>query len=323
MRNSRTSPLALLRDTTAAVDLARRSCAWDRLEKGDAELTVAVPNDEAIVLGAFQRGSDVSREAGGDLPRLRRGSGGAAARVGPGMVWMQIALARPDALVDAAADKLLNRYVRPLLRALTRVLRVPASYFGRDWISASHRPIGLVSFAHEASTGKSLFEAFIAVTAPVALAERASFRGRPQATCAIVHGGALDPVHVLEVIVDAYAAEAKAIVDVGAADVAFVTTEEVIVKDGPPWSVVSEEAIGDISVGRDPAGRLEVGGELMASRDALARLRDALAALPAGASQEDIGRVVDEAMTGGGAVSFGVRSLASIRDAIVRAQNIA
>lgn len=285
------------------------------------QLTISVPGDEAVVLGAFQRPSEVPEEP--DLPRLRRGSGGGPARVGPGAVWMQLALARPDALVPCTADKLLNRYVRPLLRALTRTTNVPVHYFGRDWVSAVHRPIALVSFAHEASSGRCLFEAFVAVNASVALSERSSFRGQRAATCDEVSGRAIEPSAVLEAIVEAYAGEGTTIEALARAEVAFAARDEAIVGSRPPWSVVREEAIGDLGAGRDPLGRIEIGGELMASSDAISRLRDDLAALPPGASSDDVGRVVDAAMTEGGAVLFGVRSLASIRDAIVQAQNIA
>ncbi|MCW5833524.1 MAG: hypothetical protein KIS78_14065, partial [Labilithrix sp.] len=71
--------------------------------------------------------------------------------------------------------------------------------------------------------------------------------------------------------------------------------------------------------GRDVDGRLRVGGELMASRDALARLEDLVASLPPDAGEDDVGRAVDEALTTRGAVTFGVRSLASVRDAILDA----
>jgi hypothetical protein len=57
----------------------------------------------------------------------------------------------------------------------------------------------------------------------------------------------------------------------------------------------------------------------MASRDAIERLEDALREMPRDASPEDVGRMVDDALTTHGAVTFGVRSLASIRDVIVEA----
>ncbi len=306
--------VALLRDATTAIDLARRSFAWDRISRGDVELTVAVPTDEAIVLGAFQRGSEV--DALPALPRLRRGSGGGAAHVGPGTVWIQLALRRPDALVPCTPDKLLSRYVRPLLGALTRVTRTPAHYFGRDWVSASHRPIALVSFAHEASSNTCMFEAIVGVNAVVALGDRASFRGRSPVTCNQICGRTIDPSSVLESIVVAYGVDSE-IVDVGHADVAFAERSEVVVGAAPSWTVIREEAIGTLAAGRDASGRLEVGGELMASRDAMERLRDEIAKLSPTATPDEIGSVVDDALTGHGAITFGVRSLASIRDALL------
>ena len=58
----------------------------------------------------------------------------------------------------------------------------------------------------------------------------------------------------------------------------------------------------------------QIGGELMASADAVLRLEDALA------RGDALDSAVDEAFTTGGATIFGVRSLASIRDAIVAAR---
>jgi hypothetical protein len=301
--------------------LARSSRSWDRPETDEATLLVAVPAHEAIVLGAFQRGSELPTT---ELPVERRGSGGAAVRVGPGTVWIQLALPRPEALVPCTPDKLLNRYVRPLLRALTRVSSVPASYFGRDWISAAHRPVALVAFAHEASSGRCLFEAVVAVEAPFALASRASFLGKRPATLAEVAGRALDPVAVAAAIADAYVALASESREL---DVAASTPAEPE-NDGaiplgllePAWTATRDEAMGTIAAGLDANGRLRLGGELMASRDAVLLLEDRVATLSADASEEDIGRTVDEALTMNGAVVFGVRSLTSIRDVIVEAR---
>ena len=91
------------------------------------------------------------------------------------------------------------------------------------------------------------------------------------------------------------------------------------VADEEPWAATREEAIGTIGAGRDRAGRLRIGGELMASVDALARLEDLIAELPADANAEDVGRAVDDALTTGGAVTFGVRSLETLRDVILDA----
>ncbi len=281
-------------------ELALFSRGWSG--RSSVQLVVQVPSGEALVVGAFER----AREGA-----VRRGSGGASAHVGPGSVWLSLSLPSPDALVPCTADQLLNRYVRPLLRALTKATRLPASYFGRDWISMKHRPVGLVAFAHEAATGRSLFEAFVAVSTPFATT-RSSFLGKPPATLEELAGRSLDPATLARTIAEAY----------GIADAAVA--EEPVVAEAlePPWSATREEAIGTIAAGRDASGRLRLGGELMASRDAVHRLEDGLTALPEAASMDAIGALVDDAFTTRGAVLFGVRSLASIRDVLVEARRI-
>ena len=310
--------LAIERLEGSAEAFAARSCRWGPTRGADALLAIGSPSDEGVVLGAFQRAGELGEIAGG-ARALRRGSGGGAARVGPGTVWIQLSLARPDALVACTPDKLLNRYVRPLLRALTRVAGVPASYFGRDWISAAHRPVALVGLGHEAATNRALFEAVVAVSTPVAAGERPSFLGKAPATLDEVAGRSLDPHRLIEAVVDAYRTSASAQVDLEAEAQAPTSS----IDDGTceaAWSATREEAIGTIGAGRDASGRLRVGGELMASRDALARLEELLAALPPDASDDDVGRAVDDALGTGGAITFGVRSLASIRDVIVEAR---
>jgi lipoate-protein ligase A len=125
-------------DGLAAADLAMRSRVVfaNGPMLAEAELVVSVPRDEAIVLGSFQRGSEVSS----DLPIVRRGSGGAACRVGPGSVWVQLFFSS----LEVPPDKILNRLVRPLLRAMTKT-GAHAHYFGRDWVSVDHRPAAMVA----------------------------------------------------------------------------------------------------------------------------------------------------------------------------------
>src|SRR5262245_15360701 len=108
--------------------------ALDRALAHDAELVIARASSDAVLLGAFQRGTEVDTP----LAVFRRGSGGAALRVGEGTLWVSLALARPSALVACENAKIVNRYVRPLLREITK-LGAPARYFGRDWISVAQR----------------------------------------------------------------------------------------------------------------------------------------------------------------------------------------
>ncbi len=292
----------------SAERFAAFSQAWPTSGPEAASMLVGVPADEAVVLGAFQRTSEVSSG-----PRVRRGSGGAAARVGPGTIWVQLALARADALVACSPDKLLNRYVRPLLRALTRITGIPAGYFGRDWIGMAHRPVALVAFAHDADSGRCLFEAFVGVRSPFETEPRASFLGKAPATLEELAGRSIDPSAACAAIVDAYRTLAG-----GAHEAPLPESlpEASPLADEPAWTATREEAIGLVAAGRDASGRLRVGGELMASADAVRRLEDRLAS---GGTVEDVGRHVDEALTTGGAITFGVRSLASIRDVVVEA----
>lgn len=305
-----------LAEGAPAAGLAASSrAALDRPLAHAAELLVAVPGDDAVVVGAFQRRADAGEAPA--LPLLTRGSGGAAARVGGGTVWTQLALARPDALVACDAERILNRYVRPLLRALTRT-GAQAHWFGRDWVSVARRPAALVAFAHDAATGRALIEAIVAVTTPFALGERGSFRGQAPGTLEEIVSRA-DVGAVARAIEEAYA------------ELAGEPTEELDParlfggdeagpQPEPPWTAVREEAIGIVAAGRDRAGRLRVGGELMASRDAIARLEDRVAALaPGDRLGEQVGAAVNETLAGAGAVTFGVRSLESVRDVVVAA----
>ncbi|MBX3229868.1 MAG: hypothetical protein KIT84_05995 [Labilithrix sp.] len=274
---------------TSARVLAERSCAW---AEGPTRVGAWFPGDDATVLGAFERA---------EAPSLRRGSGGHTVVVGPGTLWVQLVLERSE----HPADKLVNRHVRPLLRALTRATSVPAHWFGRDWISMGKRPIGFVGFAHEAASGRCLLEAVVAVSAPFVAAPRASFMGKAPATLEELAGGAIDRAALVARVVEAYAPTASPREDWPTAGAA-VTAE-------PPWGATRDEAIGIVAAGRDAGGRMRVGGELMASRDAVAMLEDSLA------RGDDVDGAVDAAFTTG--VVFGVRSLASIRDAIVRASS--
>jgi hypothetical protein len=250
-------------------------------------LRIGFPSEAAIVLGAFQRAGDAPEAT------LRRPSGGGVVRIGPGTLWMQLALT----LEELPAEKLVNRHVRPLLKALTKATSKPVSYFGRDWISLAHHPVGFVGFAHDASKGEGLLEAVVAVDEPFVPAPRPSFLGKAPKTLGVARD------RVLAEVTAAYGLASS-----GAPNAKVVVPE-------PPWTATQEEAIGLVAAGRDAYGRIRIGGEFMASSDAVAKLEAALA-LPG----IDVDRAIDEAFTTGGATIFGVRSLASIRAVIVTAR---
>jgi len=304
---------------------AHSRTALDRPLAHPGELWVAVVRDEARILGAFQRARSVDRPVEGTgldevapAAQFRRGSGGPAVRVGPGTVHVALALAHPGALTASDAKRIVNRSVRPLLRALTKVGAL-AHFFGRDWVSVHHRPAAWVGFAHDAATRRTLFEAFVAVRTPFARA-RPSFLGKEPGSLDAIVGGAISPQRLVDAILHAYPAAWDAdAVDADVADVAADASAGAGEPDlfaDPPWAASTDEAIGIVGAGTDAHGVFRVGGDLLVSRDALARL-EARAAV---AAPDDVARLVDETLTAPGVALDGVRSLMSVRDVVVRAR---
>jgi hypothetical protein len=295
--------------------------ALDRPLLHDAELTLGEPSDEALVLGALQRARELGDADDRAQTLLLRGSCGAEVLVGPGSLWMQLALTRPDALVRCEPSRLLNRYVRPLLRALTKVGAL-AHYFDRDWISTGKRPVAMVALAHDAATGRALVEAIVAVRTPFAIRARPSYLGKAPATLADV-GAAVEISRLGDAIAEAYgSAYGRSIVEMPL-EMPEMTAEQPQgsgddLRAEPRWAATRDEAIGVVGAGRDVAGRMRVGGELMASRDAVARLEERLAAA-GGADPAEIGALVQASLGAPDVALVGVRSLTSLRDVIVEA----
>jgi hypothetical protein len=303
----------------SAVAIADHSrAALDRPLRHPAELWVAVAADEALLLGSFQRGAGVPWV--GTL--VRRGSGGPDVIVGEGTVHVALALDNPGALVPCDEKRIVNRSVRPLLRAvnLGATSGSLAHFFGRDWVSVGHRPAAWVGFAHDATSRRTLFEAFVAVRAPFSRTERASFLGKPQGTLESIAGRTLDPARIAAAIIDAYCAAADSVSFEQSAPFHDEPAPRDPRGDDPrtdlPWAATTEEAIGTIGAGPDDRGVFRVGGDLLVSRDALARLET----LAANAGEEDLGRIVDETLAAPGVALDGVKSLANVRDVIARAR---
>jgi hypothetical protein len=296
-------------ESPSFVDMAAHSRgALDRPLAHAAELWVAVAREDALLVGAFQRG----RGLPDTWPLARRGSGGPEVHVGPGTIHVALALAHPGVLVPCDERRIVNRSVRPLLRALTKTARL-AHFFGRDWVSVAHRPAAWVGFAHDAGTRRTLFEAFVAVRTPFAVADRPSFLGKPQGTLEEIAGHALDPARIADAVVDAYLAAYNAEpVEVAAASAEAVTDD---LRADPPWTATCEEAIGAIGAGPDATGVFRIGGDLLVSRDALRELEERVAAV----ADADVGRIVDEVLRRPGVALDGVKSLASVADVIERA----
>lgn len=254
----------------------------------DAELEIGFASDDGVLLGAFQRACDAPGENA-----IVRGTPGAAVRVGRGTLHVLLSLAR----LACNEDQNLDRHVRPILRATT------AQYFGRDWISLAHRPVAHVGFAHERATGRTVVEAFIAVRTPFAFATRASHLGKSPATLEEIRGDEIDDAKLVESIIDAYGDERIALARAAGA-------VETITNVDPPWSARVDEAIGPVCAGRDARGRLRVGGEWMASFDAV---RDLEARIERG---EKIRDAVNDALSVPHTALLGVRSLESFARAI-------
>lgn len=299
----------------SAREIAAVSCgALDRALALPAELWVAIARDEAVLVGAFQRGAGMPAE----WALSRRGSGGPEVRVGPGTVHVALALAHPGALVSCDETRIVNRLVRPLLRALTRTGSL-AHYFGRDWVSVAHRPAAWVGFAHDATTRRTLFEAFVAVRTPFAATDRASFLGKAPGTLESIAGRAVDPARVAAAIVEGYARDAE-VVAVDAPPAQAAGGEALAGADDartdPPWAATCETPIGTLGAGLDARGAFRIGGDLLVSRDALARLEARVATV----ADDDVGRVVDETLAAPGVAVEGVPSLGAVRDVVLAAR---
>jgi hypothetical protein len=307
----------------AAVIASGSRALLDRPLAGQGELWVTIASDAALVLGAFQRGSLVADS----LPIVKRASGGPEVRVGKGTVHVALALTRPDALEPCDERRIVNRHVRPLLRALTKTAGL-AHFFGRDWVSVAHRPAAWVGFAHDSASGRTLFEAFVGVREPFATASRGSLLGKAPGALEELAGRPLDPVHIVDAIVASYLQRYDATEvpvqtpashpDASGAALAAQATRLAVedLRRDPPWAATAEEPIGIVGAGPDARGAMRVGGDLLVSRDALARLET----LVTDARDEDVGRIVQETLGAPGVAIDGVRSLAGVRDVILRAR---
>jgi hypothetical protein len=274
------------------------------------ELCIADLREDGELLGAFQRRCDART----DLHVARRATGGASVRAGSGIVQCVFALESPSVLTPAREDQILNRWVRPFLAALTKVA-APAHYFGRDWISVAHRPAASIAFAHTAATGRTVVEVFVGTKRPFAAGIRGSFLGKEPVALDAVARAPVDVERLRAALVaqlgEHHGLEARELAPRAPAPAPMVA-------DDPPWNATIDEAIGPIGAGRDRTGALRLGGELMASTDAVAELESRLAH----ASADDLGTIVAEAFTartGYHPALFGVRSMQSLHDVLAAA----
>ena len=303
---------------TAEESAAYSRSSLDRALDGDAELTVVEITSSATVLGAFQRAVRGVDSASDSVPRVRRGSGGTTIEVRPGTLHVVLALRHPAALVSCDPRRVINRYVRPLLRALTKS-GAQAHYFGRDWVSAGHKPVAIVGCAHDSTTRRTTFEAFVATEdALVAAGERRpSFLGKEPTSLAAILGRQVDVTALRQRVIDAYASLTEH--DRVTEPLLQTSASDPHVTEEPPWTAQVEEAMGFLGAGRDRDGIFRFGGDLLASRDAVERMAKRVAELVE-PSVDAVGQVVDEELGPTSVLVDGVRDLKNVRQVLVLAR---
>jgi hypothetical protein len=293
-----------VRSTSSLVGFSRSLFAG---EVSSPRLFVGKPADSAVLLGAFQRTCELPAEGAAPRAVLRRVSGGGAIEVGPGVLAVTFVYPNLPSLAKSAlplqSAQILNRAVRPLLRALTRTVH-PTQYFGRDWLSSDKRPTGLVSFAHETRTDRLVVEAFVSFGASCLTLERASYQGKIPASYDELRGRPVDEARFVEALAE------DAGISVEPFPEGFSEPGSLPDPDEPAWTSRVDEALGPLYAGRDASGRVRLGGELVASFDRVAFLERNLE------PRAERETRIDRAFTEPGAHLFGVKSLRSVLDVL-------
>ncbi len=270
-----------------------------------------------VCLGAFQRAASAIGAA--DVPVTRRVSGGPALWLAPTTLHLQLWLPHAAALVaDADLPRLLNRHVRPLLRAL-RSLDPRASYGGRDWVTLGRRPGAWLGLAHHAASGACLVEAFFPCDEAFALPpsldaspprQIPAWLGLTPASLAAIAGRPVDPDALALSLADALDELAPG----GSLARAPAPTRTEADDHRPAWSHVVEEAIGLVGAGLFP---LEIGGDFLASSDLVVAINERLASAPPrpGHAMELLAAALDATP---GAALEGVRDVRSLAEVLER-----
>jgi hypothetical protein len=121
---------------------------------------------------------------------VRRWTGGHATAYGEGILSVSLILPGPSAWLSAGetipTEKLLNRYVRGLLRAFSE-LGAPAFYAGRDCVTVAARPVAYLSCERD-GTGVCLVQAVVGVSRPYSSNLRPEPEGEAPTTLAELTG---------------------------------------------------------------------------------------------------------------------------------------
>jgi hypothetical protein len=278
-------------------------------------LTVAVDEDAAAALAIahFDRVDDA--QAGkASLPVVRRDTGGKAVRVGPGILRIVVQFPMDGNFVPDAA-RILNRAVRPLLRALRSVTPL-VHYFGRDVVSGRvagvRQELAVVGFAHDGAQGRGIFEAVLS-TQP-GLTPRADV---------ISLADALGPTNpgweatLSEAISRSYEKEGARRVPLEPLESATLTSPATGPTDG--WDHVDHFDPVGMRVGVSTTS-LAIGGDFFVSTDWFERLRQKLAALPRPTDEATLRALVeDDPPEANGGVLLGIEGPHVLTEALVTA----
>jgi hypothetical protein len=225
-------------------------------------LEVIVSTNEALTRGAWGIDADCTEI---------RGGGGTKVAIGEGDVYIGLALEKSNALVaDCDPSRLINRHVRPLLRALSKG-GVKAMYGGRDFISAKGERVGWVGMQHAAETGRAAFEAIIPTSNPAL------------------------PQLISDAFLDAYQVLFPSRLSPPPTSTSTSTST---------WNV-ERDAIGAVAVAFD-SGRFRVGGDFYASHEIVGRLEHAL---DDAQSIDEIDSAIERVCTAPDVVIEGLKSL--------------
>ena len=292
---------------------------------------------DALLLGRFQRARttidlDKAREQG--LPVLRRLGGGRAIRVGRGILGVLLGVPDLGSLLPKpiGPDKVLNRYVRGLCAGITTT-GVAAHYFGRDFVSADHRQLAVLS-QDGSPAGAAVLEAFVAFDRSLEVpSDLARFRphtdpraGGPAHVALCELAPQVTVAGVASAIASGYARVHKCeLIDEelpfsedGALEPAPLVAEQEssLVASGPHEVPIGFlEAL--VRVDRDRIAEARLRGDFIAPAFAVSALETSLAGCPLDATA--VGLRVDAAFRARGATILGVTSLRVFADAVLAA----
>ncbi|MCS6900005.1 MAG: hypothetical protein RMJ98_09885 [Myxococcales bacterium] len=276
-----------------------------------------------LSLGAFQRAASALKEP--SFPVTRRLSGGPTLLLAPESLHLVLYLPSPSVLVpDADLPRLLNRHLRPLLRALRR-LGLAAMYPGRDWIAVAHRPAIWVGFAHHGASNACCVEAFLPLdrsfSVPSEQDASAIYRSEPPWLGKVPaglrelspHPLSLETLH--QAVTRAYATDLGVLWAPGSFEAGWLRRE--VRDERPPWAALRQEAIGLVGASGPPWAGL--GGEFFASEDLMAAVDRRLEELPRRATRGQLQEVLVAAVEETGGRIEGVCSVDSLLDVLEEA----